>query len=184
MFTFFKLHTCLQHDAMQHVSSMWIYVNRSLIHVSSMWADVWCHTTAGVGVGSSVYISNAKKKQCRFFRTPSHYVCKDALGWLWLMVMFITRRMQKKTWCLHFLGAFASMPPHCTVHMLGSFIAFLSYMKLNVFGDCPMVFQGLPHFTVSKPSTKQEFRGIPSINLRWSDTHVVRSCESHNFTAP
>ena len=61
MFTFFKLHTWLHHDAMQHVSSMWIYVNGSLIHVSSMWTDVWCHATAGVGVGSSVYISNAKK---------------------------------------------------------------------------------------------------------------------------
>ena len=79
------------------------------------------------------------------------------------------------------------MPPHCTVHMLGNFIAFLSYMKLKVFGDSPMIFQLLPHFAVSTPSTRIPWHAnfdSPSMNLVWSDTHFVRNCESHSVTAP
>ena len=80
------------------------------------------------------------------------------------------------------LNAFASMLPHCAVHMLRAISLHFSRAPLNGCGfwDGPIVFQRLhasPH-----PSLQQAFCGMPPLTSQpFGVTCVLKNCESHDL---
>ena len=111
-------------------------------------------------------------------RPPTTYVNTRLVDYWWCSLPAV---------CKTKLSAFASMLPHCTVHMLllKTISLRFSRMKLNGYRswDGPVAFQRLAHFTTSKPPKNFLWYATFDIpTFRRGMTRVLKNCESHNLT--